>query len=262
MPNLPWKDAIEKVLAEAGEAMHYTEIASRVEELELRTNLGATPANSVATTLSLSIRNDSDSPFYKAGTSLYGLKDQQTTTPPHSTAELTEATPTDEDDSNVVQALGMFWLRSKVLWKNSPSILGRQQVGSDPVNFTGQRGIYLLHDRRDVIYVGRSTDRPLGQRLYEHTIDRLSGRWDRFSWFGLYSVSDAGTLDSTVPDFSGDSIILALESVLIESLEPPLNRRRGDNLNAVEFMQALDPEIERRQTETLLQQALARVQSK
>ena len=110
-----------------------------------------------------------------------------------------------------------------------------------------------------MIYVGRSTDRPLGQRLYEHTVDRLSGRWDRFSWFGIYGVADDSTLITEVPEFNGDAIIQALESVLIESLEPPLNRRRGDNLTAVEFMQGLDPEIERRQTKNLLQQALAKI---
>ena len=260
MPNLPWKDAIEQVLLESGEAMHYTDIAARVEELGLRTTLGATPANSAATALSVSVRNDADTPFFKAGTGLYGLLQQQTTTtvlPP--TGDQSVAGDTIEIDTTVLKALGMYWLRSKVLWKTNPSILGRQQVASDPVNFCNQRGVYLLHDRRDVIYVGRSTERPLGQRLYEHTNDRLSGRWDRFSWFGLLPVSETGELDSNVPEYNGDSIITAFESVLIESLEPPLNRRRGDNLNAIEFMQALDPEIERRQTRELLQQALARV---
>ncbi len=255
MPNTPWKEAVERVLAEKGEAMHYADIASRIEELDLRDSLGATPANSVSTTLSLSLKNDGDTPFYKAGTGLYGLKNH-----PQEETFAVEPTPdTAEVDTIVVKALGMFWIRANVQWKSSPSILGRQQVGSDSVNFFGQRGIYLLHDRHDVIYVGRSTDRPLGQRLYEHTIDRLSGRWDRFSWFGLYGVSDDGDLLNEIPEFDGDAIIQALESVLIESLEPPLNRRRGDNLTAVEFMQALDPEIEKRQIKNLLQQALTNI---
>lgn len=30
----------------------------------------------------------------------------------------------------------------------------------------------LVYDGREVIYVGRTTDRPLGRRLYEHTIDQ------------------------------------------------------------------------------------------
>ncbi len=69
-----------------------------------------------------------------------------------------------------------------------------QQIGAEPVDFCNQLGIYLLYDGREVIYVGRTTDRPLGKRLYEHTIDRMSARWDRFSWFGLLPVSDDGSL--------------------------------------------------------------------
>ncbi len=40
-----------------------------------------------------------------------------------------------------------------------------QQIGAMPVNFHGQMGIYLLYDGREVIYVGRTTDRALGKRL-------------------------------------------------------------------------------------------------
>ena len=36
-----------------------------------------------------------------------------------------------------------------------------------------------------------------------------------------------------------------MEAVLIESLEPPLNRRRGDNFSGAEYIQAPDPQIEK-----------------
>ena len=35
-----------------------------------------------------------------------------------------------------------------------------------------------------------------------------------------------------------------MEALLIESLEPPLNRRRGDNFSGAEYLQATDPQIE------------------
>jgi hypothetical protein len=35
-----------------------------------------------------------------------------------------------------------------------------------------------------------------------------------------------------------------MEALLIESLEPPLNRRRGDNFSGVEYIQAVDPQVE------------------
>jgi hypothetical protein len=49
MSNLSWRDAIIKVLQTAREPMHYTDIAERVAELELRSDFGATPATSVST---------------------------------------------------------------------------------------------------------------------------------------------------------------------------------------------------------------------
>ena len=41
-------------------------------------------------------------------------------------------------------------------------------------------------------------------------------------------------------------MIETLEALLIESLEPPLNRRRGDNFSGAEYLQVPDPEIEGR----------------
>ena len=39
-------------------------------------------------------------------------------------------------------------------------------------------------------------------------------------------------------------VVETMEALLIESLEPPLNRRRGDNFSGVEYIQAADPQIE------------------
>lgn len=96
----------------------------------------------------------------------------------------------DEDQYEIISSFGMFWRRDAVEWVPTPKLLGMQQIGAEPVDFNKQIGIYLLYDGREVIYVGRATDRPLGRRLYEHTMDRFSSRWDRFSWFGLLPVSE------------------------------------------------------------------------
>lgn len=256
--DTPWKDAISQVLQDAGEALHYSEIAERIVELELRTSLGATPAATVNATINMSMQGDgADSPYYRASRGHYGLRSQQTQPPTPAPDSNDDDQPT---DTGVVRALGMFWLRSNVYWKSTPQLLGRQQLGADPVDFCKQRGVYLLYDGREVIYVGRAVDRPLGQRLYEHTSDRLNGRWDRFSWFGLYDVSDAGKIEETYANHNGEDVVAAFEAILIESLEPAQNRRRGDSLNAVEFMQARDPELDRRQMRTMLQELLAKVE--
>jgi hypothetical protein len=150
------------------------------------------------------------------------------------------------ETTGVVNAFGMFWERSKVLWKPQPQILGQQQSGSQFVNFYDQRGVYLLHDAQGVVYVGRVTDQGLGRRLYQHTLDRLSGRWTRFSWFGVYPVNADGSLDADA-DFSRvdiNVVIATMEAVLIEGLEPRQNRRRGDEFQAVEFLQFEDPKLQ------------------
>ncbi|MFT3688130.1 hypothetical protein [Paenirhodobacter sp.] len=91
-----------------------------------------------------------------------------------------------------------------------------------------------------------SVDRPISIRLREHLRDRLNGRWNRFSWFGLRGVDDAGRL--TEPDFatSQRDIIALMEGILIETLEPPLNRKRGDDFSAREYLQVDDPGLEER----------------
>src|SRR5690606_2864191 len=98
------------------------------------------------------------------------------------------------DNRKIINALGIYWDRYQVHWKTSPDLLGIQQIGATSVNFKEQKGIYLLHDSRETIYVGQAIEQPLGVRLRYHTSDRLSGRWNRFSWFGFHSVNENGQL--------------------------------------------------------------------
>jgi len=119
-------------------------------------------------------------------------------------------------------------------------------MGSEPVDFSSQNGVYMLHDGSKVVYVGRTTDQHLGVRLRQHTVDRLNGRWNRFSWFGVYPVTSDGSLSNTQPsEFTVEALIVTMEALLIEGLEPPQNRKRGDDFRAVEFIQVKDPGIEK-----------------
>lgn len=145
--------------------------------------------------------------------------------------------------SPIIGAFGMYWERSLVDWYARPKLLGSQGIGATTVDFFDQRGLYLLHDRRQIVYVGRSTDRPLGKRLYEHTQDRLRGRWDRFSWFGIRGVTEEGNLQPPRNDADVEFCIQAIEALLIESIEPPLNRKRGDGFSGIEYIQSEDPAL-------------------
>ena len=250
MPELNWRDAITQVLQSSPEAMHYSEIAEAIAKQELRTEFGATPASTVNSIISVSLQNEGNSsPFIRVERGRYWLRNlaqNEATQPIQSTAE-------DVDETGLINAFGMYWSRNKVLWTSAPRILGQQQPGSTPVDFSNEKGVYLLHDGRAVVYVGRTTDQPLGLRLRQHIVDRLNGRWDRFSWFGVYPVSENGLLNSAgTVTYDLTMLIVTMEALLIEGLEPPQNRKRGDDFRAVEFLQVEDPTLEKQQILNLM----------
>lgn len=249
MPELSWRDAIIQVLKGQPDPMHYTDIAEAIAEQGLRSEFGATPATSVNVAISGSLQKESEeSPFIRAGRGLYALR-----TPITQSTTVVEAPASEPDETGLINAFGMYWARANVLWVSTPRVLGQQQIGSTPVDFCNQRGVYLLHDGRAVVYVGRTTDQPLGVRLRQHISDRLNGRWDRFSWFGVYPVAESGAIDSNVQgSYTLDMLIVTMEALLIEGLEPPQNRKRGDDFRAVEFLQVEDPDIQKTQIVRLM----------
>lgn len=264
MPNeLTWRKAIDTVLGASTVPLHYNDITERIIADGLRLNLGATPAATVNAQISASIKkHGAASPYVRVGKGIFTLAKGNSGAGPTRKSKLTpEISESDESEEQyeIVSSFGMFWRRNAIEWAATPRLLGMQQLGSTPVDFNKQLGIYLLYDGREVIYVGRTTDRPLGRRLYEHTIDRMSARWDRFSWFGLLPVSDSGQLGSLPGAFDAAKMIPALEAILIEALEPRQNRKRGDDLAAVEYIQKVDPEIEKKRAKAMLDEALKRL---
>lgn len=244
--NMKWSDAIQEVLKQSSEAMHYAAIADAIVAQRLREDVGASPPTTVNVTLNQSIRGDGkNSPFVRVSEGHYWLRDSLN----NSTQRGAAAPGGDDDEASVglINGYGMYWRRSEVGWTStSPSVLGQLPSADTVVNFCNQIGVYLLHDGRSVTYVGRTTDQPLGIRLRQHTKDRLNGRWDRFSWFGIYPVMATGVLDLRHPGkFTVGNLIATMEALLIEGLEPPQNRRGGDDFRAIEFLQVSDPEIEK-----------------
>jgi hypothetical protein len=164
------------------------------------------------------------------------------------------------ETGGIIKAFGMFWRRESVYWTSRPKLMGVQQEGAKPVDFAAQKGVYLLHDGREVIYVGRMTEMRLAARLFEHTKDRLNGRWDRFSWFGLLDVTDGGELaDRSFSKLTADDVIITMEALLVEGLEPRQNRKRGDAFRAVEYLQHLDPELAKKAKKKLAEEMLSKL---
>lgn len=251
-----WKAAIIRVLVESDSPLHYTDISEQILSRGYYETDGATPAATVNAQIASSIKHDGEkSPFVRVGKGTFALKTALAVlpaTPEKQKKPAPEPISDAEVSDSIIRSFGMYWQRDLVVWRNDPKLFGKQQAASKPIDFGKQKGIYILYDHHTVVYVGRSVDRPLGKRLFEHTVDRLGSRWNRFSWFGLLDATDDGGLKETPFSNSLSSIIASLEALLIEALEPPQNRKRGDDFSAIEYIQDIDPELREREIQSTL----------
>ena len=261
MSELKWKEAIVKVFEDEKKALHYTEIAEMIAERGYRKSLGATPQDTVSANITTDINSNREkSIFAKVDKGIYILRkfldDRSLLLTEVVEKQREPIEKTTKEKFKIINAFGIYWNRNLVHWKTTPDLLGIQQFGATEVNFKDQRGIYLLYDSREIIYVGQAIEQTLGQRLKQHTSDRLSGRWDRFSWFGFYSVNDKGHLLDRRKFESLDIQVLSdtLEAILIESVEPRQNRKQGNTLSGMEYLQQESSEIKKKRTEELIRE--------
>lgn len=235
MADLSWIEAIQKVLTESNSAMHYTEISDKIAANGLRENLGLTPARTVSSYITNDINSKgNNSLFIRCEPGRYILSSN---IEKNNLQELKKEE--EEKAKSLITSFGMYWDKEKVIWSRNPDLFGRQKNAENPINFKRQIGIYLLHDMMGTLYVGQSFDRPISVRLNEHNNDRHAGRWQKFSWFGIYNVNENGSLNETLVNRELDYKILidTFEAILIESMEPRQNRRRGNNLEDFEYLQ-------------------------
>lgn len=243
MSDMNWADAIRKVLREAGEPLHYAEIADIIAQEGLVKSRGATPDKTVNARLGTMINGGEKIEKKKRG---YYVLPEVARRLKEAEAEEAES---QEDTQVRISAYGLYWERNKVKWDVSGKkikLLGKLSSATEAINFASQRGIYLLHNMQTVIYVGRTNAKEGGlfTRLKDHAINprRRVGRWDRFSWFGLCPVSNEGELEDVPEELETDLLITILESVLIETHLPPFNDKKGDLMGAL-YEQVIDPEI-------------------
>jgi len=179
MVELKWKEAIVKVFEDEKKALHYTEIAELIAEKGYRKSLGASPQDTVSANITTDINNKLEkSVFAKVDRGIYILRkflDDPALLLSDEYEKQTETKKITKERIKVINAFGIYWSRNLVYWKTNPDLLGIQQVGATEVNFKDQRGIYLLYDGREIIYVGQAIEQTLGQRLKQHNSDRLSG---------------------------------------------------------------------------------------
>lgn len=254
---MTWKEAIIKVLVDEGSPLHYSDITRRIIENGYRkpNEMGKTPEMTVNAQLTTNKHI-----FRKLGNGVFELLDGVKSEPSlieHNDVLLEKTTEEllSVEREHIIKNFGMFWGRDNVDWKTA-NLYGCQNGSSSNINFKEQVGIYLLHDAREVVYVGQAVKQPISKRLADHCKDRLNGRWDRFSWFGFYGVAEDGKLimdDFHNTNFSIENVANALEAILIEGLEPRQNRKAGNDFG-YEFLQATDPKIEKKKQKAIIEQ--------
>lgn len=157
----------------------------------------------------------------------------------------------------IISSIGLFWQKDDVFWgtqKNPGKLLGLPQNSKkdDPVDFRDQIGIYILYADFDPVYVGQAgknkTDQRLLTRLRNHLSDDLTGRWNKFSWFGLLSVNKTDNklqkeLDAIQRTDLAEGLD-QLEGILIYAMEPTLNSQNGRLGNSTKrYLQIRDPRL-------------------
>lgn len=147
-----------------------------------------------------------------------------------------------------IKNFGFMWERDNVDWGARSrgaraKLVGRmvKKLGRK-VDFSDQMGIYVLYDRfEQPVQIGQSKN--ILKRLRQHRRDHLRNRWSYFSWFGFFSVGANDTLlvKDSGPELKrtltlGESLN-ELEAILIQVLEPRLNRRGSNWSETEEYLQ-------------------------
>lgn len=117
-------------------------------------------------------------------------------------------------------------------------------------DFREQIGVYVLYDRnQSVVYVGQAGNghARLFKRLCDHMEhETKSNRWEYFSWVGFRDVNINGQLSNNqdpgaaVSGFKYSDALNEIEGILIEIIEPKLNKQGGRLAGAVRYRQVVD----------------------
>ena len=252
--EMTWDEAVLRILGEATEPMACSDIAEAILGRGLKTTVGKTPSDTVAGVISR-MRSRGTADIIKTRPGFFRLPAPADFPPAEETDELDS---TDAVGNLAVAAYGLHWEREKVDW-TARRLLG-YDIDPNPeqaIDFANQQGVYLLHSWQSVVYVGKTTAKADGlfDRLrWHHQRQAWSGKWERFSWFGIRRVNESGEMDDG-PDTASKEVVAALmEAVLIETLRPSFNQQQGTYMGTL-YRQTVDPNIAMAQARALLSQA-------
>lgn len=155
----------------------------------------------------------------------------------------------------IIKNYGFLWDRDYIYrgaGKN-PGHLKGTSPGVPPADFREQIGVYVLYDSSQrIVYVGQAGNgyATLFTRLKNHMDGSMWNRWKYFSWVGFKDVNGDGNLsaqqsvESGVSGFKYSDALNELEGILIEIIEPKLNKQSGRLKSAREYYQYRDERLE------------------
>lgn len=154
-------------------------------------------------------------------------------------------------EQKMFRSYGLFWREDRIFW-GVPGVnghlkgqavregTGKTKTRSPEKDFKDQIGIYALYYDFDLVYIGQAgankevdgKGKTLFDRLKAHRDNRLSERWNRFSWFGLRDVKNSNEeltkLRNGQLRISRGQILDMFEAMMIVFSEPKLNLQRGN----------------------------------
>lgn len=154
----------------------------------------------------------------------------------------------------IIKNYGFLWER-KFLYRGAGQNAGHLKGkcrGRPECDFREQIGVYVLYDRNQhIVYVGQAGNgnATLFARLKSHMDGVLWNRWEYFTWIGFRDVNNTGVLsnqqnvDSLVAGYRYSDALNEIEGILIEVIEPKLNKQSGKLKKAKEYFQVVDDRI-------------------
>ena len=163
-------------------------------------------------------------------------------------------------DNNMITHYGLFWSERSVFWgrqRKRGELRGRikPNTGRRGASTKEQReekqrdyrkfvGIYCLYGGGDLLYVGEAglgtKETTLFSRLNSHRKGPMSGRWDKFSWFGC----ERERLDEEGPRITHKTALAQLEAILIAITNPRFNKQSGTFAKANQVFQVAHNEAD------------------
>ena len=151
----------------------------------------------------------------------------------------------------IIKNYGFLWDRNYVYRGagNNAGHLKGTASGCSIADFREQIGVYVLYDSSQrIVYVGQAGNgnATLFTRLKNHMDGQMWNRWQYFSWVGFKDVNADGSLsaqqnvNSGVSGFKYSDALNEVEGILIEIIEPKLNKQSGRLKSAREYYQYRD----------------------